>query len=154
MEQSLIAAAANAVQELADYEPEELFAELEIRRRAIVADPKVAGAFDVTGEYRSVVADSLEVLSNLGKSFFARFSRDCYQLACGDDKDSTEIRGQLLRAFTDQSNFAALLAAAAVAYLGWSPALAAVGALLVTKLIVKNAKETICEEWRKKLPVA
>jgi len=154
MEQSLIMAAAAAIQELDGYEPEELYAELEIRRRAIVANPKVAGSFDVAGEYRSVVGDSLELLSSLGKNFFGKFSRDCFQLACGDDQDSAEIRGQLWHAFTDQSNFAVLLAAAAVAYGGWSPALATVGALLVTKLIVKNAKEALCEEWRKKLPVA
>ena len=43
MEQSLIDAAESAVEELSDYEPEELFAELEIRRRAIVSNPKVAG---------------------------------------------------------------------------------------------------------------
>jgi divalent metal cation (Fe/Co/Zn/Cd) transporter len=90
----------------------------------------------------------------MGQKFFARFSRDAFYLVCGDDVDSKSVRDQLLHALTDQSSFAALLAVAAVTYLGWSPALAAVGAMLITNLVVKNAKETLCEEWRTKLTIA
>jgi len=32
------------------------------------------------GEYRSVVMDTLEMLSRLGKGFFERFTRDAYDL--------------------------------------------------------------------------
>jgi hypothetical protein len=153
MDQNLISKAEVAIRELADYEPEELFAELEIRRRTIAANPTLAGSFEVVGEYRSVVNDSIETLSLLGRKFFQRFSRDAYQLLCGEDSQSAETRQQILRSITNQTTFATLLAGAAVAHLGWSPALAAVCAMLVTKLIVKNAKDTLCEEWRKALSV-
>lgn len=154
MERNLISKAEAAILELADYEPEELFAELEIRRRTIAANPILAGSFEVVGEYRSVVSEPLETLSSLGRKFFQRFSRDAYNLLCGDDSQSSETRQQILGAITNQTSFATLLAGAAVAYLGWSPALAAVCAMLVTKLIVKNAKDTLCEEWRNALSVA
>ena len=125
---------------------------LEIRRRAIAGDPQLAGSFDMTGEYRSVVNESLEVLQRMGKTFFASFSRDSYQLVCGRDKESATTRTQILQAITDQASVSTLLAAAAVFYFGCSPAIATVGAVLVSKLILKNAKGAVGEEWRKSLP--
>jgi hypothetical protein len=151
MNEVLLVQAAPAIEEISHLEPDELFAELEIRRRAIASDPQLAGSFDMTSEYRSVVSENLDVLRRMGKSFFAGFSRDAYQLVCGDDKDSATTRTQILRAITDHASVSTLLAAAAVFYWGCSPALATVGAVLVSKLILKNAKGAVCEEWRKSL---
>lgn len=151
MNEVLLAQATSAVQEISDLEPDELFAELEIRRRAIASDPQLAGSFDMASEYRSAVSDSLDVLQRMGRSFFVSFSRDAYRLVCGDDKESESTRAQILKVVTDQSSVSTLLAAAAVFYFGCSPAIATVGAVLVSKLILKNAKGAVCEEWRKSL---
>ena len=83
MNEVLLAQATSAVQEISDLEPDELFAELEIRRRAIASDPQLVGSFDMASEYRSAVSDSLDVLQRMGRSFFVSFSRDAYQLVCG-----------------------------------------------------------------------
>ncbi len=154
MHESLLSQATAAIVELANYEPEQLYAELELRRRAIVDNPSAAGSFDQAADERSVIQESAQSLSRLGQRFFARFNRDAYQLACGDDIDSTGALTELLRASSGSSTFAALLATEAVAHLGWSPALATVGALIVTKLVLKNAERTLCDEWRQKLPLA
>ena len=70
MNDGLLAQATSAVNEISQFEPDELFTELEIRRRAIASDPQLAGSFDLTGEYRSVVTESLDVLQRMGKSPF------------------------------------------------------------------------------------
>jgi hypothetical protein len=143
--------AAQAVEELLEYEPDQLFAELEIRRRAILDHPAQAGSFAPAGTHRSVVSDSLDELREFGRRFFARVSRDAHALVCGRDPENSQVRQDLLKALTSRATFAAALSAALVAYAGLAPALAAVAATLVARLFVNNAHEVMCEMWTERL---
>jgi hypothetical protein len=143
--------AVQAVEELLEYEPDQLFAELEIRRRAILDDPALAGSFAPAGTHRSVVSDSLDDLREFGRRFFDRVSRDAHALVCGKDPENAQVRQDLFKALTSRTTFAAALSAALVAYLGLAPALAAVAATLVARLFVNNAHEVMCEMWTERL---
>ena len=143
--------ASAAVDELLDYDPDRLFAELEIRRRAILDDPAQAGSYAAAGTYRSVASESLDELREFGRRFFGRVSRDAHALVCGKDPENSQVRQDLLKALTSRATFAAALSAALVAYLGLAPALAAVVATLVARLFVNNAHEVMCEMWSEHL---
>lgn len=146
-----LALAVRAVEELLEYEPDQLFAELEIRRRAIVDDPAQAGSFAPASAHRSVVSDSLDELREFGSRFFDRVSRDAHAMVCGKDPENSQVRQDLLNALTSRATFAAALSAALVAYVGMAPALAAVAAVLVARLFVNNAHEVMCEMWTERL---
>jgi hypothetical protein len=87
----------------------------------------------------------------MGRDFFARFNKDLYSIVCGESKDAKDIRAKVLNLITDEVSVTAYLASCAVVYLGIAPAIATVVAVLVTKLILKNAKETLCAEWKASL---
>ena len=146
--------ARRAVEDLLDSEPDQLFAELELRRRAILANPAEAGSFEPAGAYRAVVNVPLEELRDFGRRFFDRVSRDLYQLLCGDDAENAQTRQTLFQALTSRATFAAALSGVLVAHLGMAPALAAVLAALVVRLFANNAHQVACEMWRERLAVA
>lgn len=151
MREELIAQAAAAVREIVNFDVGQLYGELEIRRRMLADDPQIAGSFDVVGEERASFAESVAVLSRMGRDFFARFNRDLYGVVCGASKDAKDIRAKVLGAMTDEVSVTAYLATCAVVYLGVAPAIATVVAVLVNKLVLKNAKETLCAEWKESL---
>jgi hypothetical protein len=154
MTDGLEAQAAAAAREIIDLDVDQLYGELEIRRRMLADDARIAGSFDVVGEERASVSASLTVLSRMGRDFFGRLNRDLYDIVCGAGKDSADIRSKVLKLITDDVSVTAYLATCAVVYLGIAPPIATVLAVLVTKLILKNAKETICAEWKASLSVA
>jgi hypothetical protein len=148
---SLDKLASPAVEDLLDYEPDQLFAELEIRRRTILDDPAQAGSFAPAGTHRAFTDESLDELREFGRRFFKRFSRDAYGPVCGSDAENAEVRQSLLSAVTSKTTFAAVLAGVLVAKLGLAPALAAVVAALVVRLFVNNAHEVMCEMWHERI---
>jgi hypothetical protein len=143
-----------AVESLLDAAPDELFAELELRRRLIVEQPRTAGSFEAATEYRSVVDLPVAQLAEFGRRFFARFSRDMHELVCGADPSNAQVRTDLRSALTSKPTFAAALACVLVSHFGTAPALAAVLAALVVRLFFDNALHVLCEMWSESLSKA
>lgn len=140
-----------AVENLIDASPEELFSELELRRRLIAEQPRSAGSFDAESEYRANLESLPKELSEFGRRFFQRFSRDVYDLLCGSDSTNADTRNALLQAMTSKPTFAAALAAVLVSQLGVAPALAAVLAALVVRLFIDNAMHVLCGMWKESI---
>jgi hypothetical protein len=147
-------AALPAVEALLEAAPDELFAELELRRRSIVEYPRMAGSFEAESQYRSVIDLPIAELTEFGRRFFERFSRDMHDLICGTDTTNTQVRRDLQSALTSKATFAAVLAGVLVAHLGVAPALAAVLAALVVRLFLDNALHVLCEMWSESLSKA
>jgi hypothetical protein len=142
-----------ALNKLLQSEPDQLFAELGLRRLAILDDPTQAGMFETSATFDAPFAGPLDVMRDFGRKFFDRFSKDAYQLVCGADAQNSEERNKLLDAFGGgKAAFAAALSAALVSWFGWAPAIAAVVAALIIRLFFKNAYGAMCEVWKERLP--
>lgn len=126
---------------LLEYEPDLLFAELEIRRREIADDPALAADFAPAGARRSVVVAPLDELRDAGRALFASASPGAHRLVCGGGKDVAP------RAGGGRAAFAAALADALAASGASPPALAAVVAALAARLFVDDAGEVMCAAW-------
>ena len=142
-----------ALEKLLQSDPDQLFAELGLRQKAIENDPTQAGLFETTATYDASFAGPLDDLKEFGKRFFDRVSKDLYNIVCGTDAEDAAERKKLLDAFgLGGTAFAGALAALLVGSFGWAPAISAVVAALVVKLFFKNAHEAMCEVWKKHLP--
>jgi hypothetical protein len=143
--------AAPAVQSLLGESEDELYLKLAQRMRAMQRNPAVAGSFDPQlPQLESLGA--LEDLRTFGASFFARASRDAYQLVCGDAAEDSEERQRIISAFNiGKDAVAGALAAGLIAYLGFAPAIAAVVAALVIRLFYDNAHAATCDLWKTKV---
>ena len=147
--------AAPAMEKLLQSDPDQLFAELGLRQKAIQADPSQAGRFETTATYQAEFAGPMDVLKQIGRSFFDRVSKDLYGIVCGSDPENTQERKQLWDAFGGgKATFAAALAAIGVSWFGWAPAISAVVAALVVKLFFKNAIDATCQVWKQHLPTS
>jgi hypothetical protein len=130
---------------LLEYEPDLLFAELEIRRREIEDDPALAADFAPAGARRSVVVAPLDDLRDAGRALFARASPGAHRLVCGGGKNAARL--EMPRSAGGRAAFAAALADALAASGGPPPALAAVVAALAARLFVSDAGEVMCAAW-------
>jgi uncharacterized membrane protein YdfJ with MMPL/SSD domain len=143
-----------ALEKLLQSDPDQLYAELGLRQKAILADPRQAAMFETTATYDADFAGPLDALKDFGRRFFNRFSNDAYALVCGADQENSEERKKLLDAFGGgQTAFAAALTAALMSWFGWAPAIAAVMAALIVKLFFKNAYIAMCAVWKQRLPL-
>lgn len=141
-----------AMEKLLQSEPDQLFLELGLRRKAVESDPMQAGLFQTTATYDADFAGPLDALRDFGQEFFKRVSKDVFNLVCSEDSENSGQRKKLLEAFGDgKTTFAAALAALCVSWFGWAPAIAAVVAALVVKLFLNNAYIAMCEVWKKNL---
>jgi hypothetical protein len=142
-----------AIQKLEQSEPDQLYAELGFRLKAILNEPAEAGKFEMTATYDAEFAGPLDVLREIGQRFFARVSRDAYALVCGADQQNADERKKVLEAFDlGGTAVAAALVAAFVGTFGWAPAVATVVAALIMRLFFKNAYIATCEVWKNNLP--
>lgn len=142
-----------AVEKLLQSSPEQLYAELGLRQKAILNDPSQAGLFETTATYNAAFAGPLDVLREFGQQFFARLSKDLYNVVCGDDKENETERKKLMNAFGSGTTvFASALAGFLVSSFGLAPAIAAVVAALAVKLFFKDAYGAMCAVWKKHLP--
>jgi predicted secreted protein len=142
-----------ALEKLLQSDPDQLYAELGLRQKAIVDDPAEAGRFETTATYEAEFAGPLDVLKELGQSFFKNVSKNAYDLVCGDDEANAAARQKLAKAFNSgETVFASTLAALMVTSFGLAPAIAAVVAALVVKLFLKSAYGAMCSVWKAHLP--
>ena len=141
-----------ALERLLQAEPDQLFAELGLRQKAIENDPTQAGLFEPTATYDAPFAGPLDVLKEFGQGFFDRVNKDLYNLVCGDDANNANERKKLLDAFgLGGVAFAGVLTSVLISSFGWAPAIATVVAALVVKLFFNNAQAAMCEVWKKHL---
>jgi hypothetical protein len=141
-----------ALERLLQSEPDQLFAELGLRQKAIENDPAQAGLFETTATYDAPFAGPLDALKEFGQRFFDRVNKDVYNLVCGDDRENAAERKKLLDALgLGDVAFAGVLTSVLVSSFGWAPAIATVVAALVVKLFFKNAHAAMCEVWKKRL---
>src|SRR5690242_746099 len=88
-----------ALEKLLQSEPDQLFAELGLRQKAIQADVTQAAMFETTATYDPEFAGPLDALKDFGRRFFNRFSKDAYALVCGNDQENSAERKKLMDAF-------------------------------------------------------
>jgi uncharacterized membrane protein YdfJ with MMPL/SSD domain len=142
-----------ALEKLLQSDPDQLYAELGLRQKAIQVDPQQAAMFETTATYDAAFAGPLDVLKDFGRKFFNRFSKDAYALVCGTDQQNSEERKKIVEAFGGgQVAVASALTAALMSWFGWAPAIAAVIAALIVKLFFKNAHTAMCDVWKQRLP--
>src|SRR5690242_9664832 len=116
-----------AVEKLLQSDPNQLYAELGLRQKAIQADPAQAGMLETTATFEAELAGPLDALRDIGRDFFNRVSKDAYSLVCGADKQKSGERTKVLNAFgLGPTAVAAAMSAAFVSWFGWAPAIAAV----------------------------
>jgi hypothetical protein len=105
------------------------------------ADDRFRTAYDIDDLERGPAAE-------LGKRIFGRCSRAAHDFCCSSGADDKKLRDQMLNAiFSKDSGGVALLAGGLVAAFGLSPAIAAVVAALLVKIIVAPAAEELCSTW-------
>jgi hypothetical protein len=85
----------------------------------------------------------------LGRRIVARWSRTMHEFLCGGGGEEEEdLRRRLMAALTGRDGGApALLAGTLVAAFGASPAVAALVAALLMKLVIAPAKDELCRSW-------
>lgn len=141
-----------AVAKLLQSQDDQLFIELGLRRKAIDADPAVAGEFDPELSYDADFAGPLDDLKEFGQRYFNKVNKQVYELVCGDAKEDEQNRSKLREAFgLDKTTFGAVLAGMLVSSFGWAPAIAAVVAALAVKLFFQPSHEVACQMWKEKL---
>jgi hypothetical protein len=108
------------------------------------------GSFDAPLDIDDLPRD--KETTTVGKLIFRRWSRVLHNFACNSESEDADLRDRLLNAISGKSGGGvALVAAMLVASFGLSPAVAAVIAALLAKLIVAPAADEVCKAWGKTL---
>lgn len=143
-----------AMETLLNYDEEQLYAQLAIRKNLLVDDPATAGSFNLqaTDDQTSMMG-AREVLVELGQRLYRRWSVEAYKVVCGSDAADDEDRKKIAEAFgIDQVMAGAAVAAFLVSSFGMAPAIAAVVAALAMRRFFRPGYEEFCKVWKKHLP--
>jgi hypothetical protein len=90
-------------------------------------------------------------LFELGQRIFWRWSGTLHRFICSPSGDDADVKSQLLEAIGSKGGgLTALTAGILVSSFGVSPAIAAVVAALLLKLVFQPAGDEICEFWGNK----
>lgn len=150
---NLVAQAQPATEELASLNDDQLYAELGARLQAINLSPAGSDQFNMVPGRSLESYGPREELKKLGQKFFARWSREAYNLICGSSADDSKAREQVAKAFgISREMVVATIAASLTAYLGLAAALASVIAMLAVRLFFRPGYEATCDYWKEKLP--
>lgn len=147
--------ARTAVEELESLPDDDLYAELGARLSSIAKVPDGSDKFDMIRGTDLVAYGPLwDTFKDVGRRFFARWSREAYNLVCGTSAEDAEARKQVGDAFGlgSPAAVAAAVAAALTAYLGLAAGLAAVVATLAVRLFFQPTLRAMCDVWKEKLP--
>lgn len=140
--------------ELVELSEDELFEQLGLRQRKIAADPSGSDRYDMQVPYDVETFGPIDDLKAFGRRYFAKVSRQAYNLMCGSGPEETEERQKIREAFGagKEGVVAATLAGALVSAFSITPAIAAVVGALAVKIFFKPAYESMCEVWKGNLP--
>lgn len=149
----LVNRARPAVDSLLDKDEEQLYQELGRRALAIQQDPSISGSFAPEINTQLEPLGALDDFKDFGQRFFKRVNKQSYQLICGTEAEDSEERENIISAFgIGKEAVAPAMAALLVVHMGLAPALAAVVAALILRLVFRNGYEAMCEVWKEKLP--
>jgi hypothetical protein len=158
----LLRAAAQKQTDLANNEAKRLDALLNQREpdlysllAARITEP-VAGSAAANDRFRGRIdldeLDRSTAAVELGKRIFARWSRALHDFLCSPSTEDKNLRDDMLQAiFSKQGGGVAIIAGGLVATFGASPAIAAVVAALLVKLIMAPAVDEVCKAWAETL---
>jgi hypothetical protein len=91
-------------------------------------------------------------LRELGHRIFRRWSRTLHEFVCNPTSADKDIRDRLWTAITSkESSLVALTAGVLVATFGVSPAVAAVVAALLVRVVFNPATDEVCRYWSEQL---
>lgn len=91
-------------------------------------------------------------MEELGRRVFYRWSLALHQFVCNPSSDDQDLREKILQALSGKDGGAvALIAGVMVAAFGASPAIAAIVATLLVRLLLNPAREELCAFWSEKL---
>jgi hypothetical protein len=83
----------------------------------------------------------------LGKKIFARWNRTLNEFACKPNSEDANLQNQLIGALTGKEGGTAVIAGLMITSFGASPAVAAVVAALLVKLVLAPAAKEVCNAW-------
>ncbi len=136
----------DALRALSHRSNEDLYAALAMRVGNTVDDQyRGATGFNVPFDADELRRDSESV--NIGWRVFARWNRALHQFVCQPEGEDAKIRDQLLRALTGKEGGIAVIAGILVATFGASPAVAALVAALLVRILVVPAADEVCRSW-------
>ena len=125
--------------------------ELYVQLGALSLDPGAARRGSEGGYRSSVDPDDLQrgpAASELGRRIFLRWSHALHDFTCKPREEDKALQEQIIQAIFDKNGGGvALLAAGLVTAFGVSPAISAVVAALIVKLIVAPAMDELCKVW-------
>lgn len=116
-----------------------------LARRAL---PKSPGGIDA--QFRSRPHGDGE-LAEFGKRLFYRWSKALHEFVCSSSEGDKELQDSVRKAFGLKEGGAAMIGGVLVAAFGLQPAIAAVIAALLLRIVVAPAKEELCATWQASL---
>lgn len=132
---------------LADRPTDELFGLIYVRAVQSTASGSVGGPLRMQPAADDAVRSG--EATAVGRRIFMRWSRALHDFVCVPQQEDADLRAQLVSAIVGKGGGAgALVAGTLVASFGLSPAVAAVVAALMLKLIVAPAAEELCATWQ------
>ncbi|KAA1054454.1 hypothetical protein [Azospirillum argentinense] len=157
--------AKRALDDLQDQSPDDLYRSLAAQVAAASSEAPSSASFVPTGQAqisdddlrRGPQADDLRRGQDieLGKRIFQRWNRTLHEFVCKPNTADQDLRAKLVGALTGtEGGGVALVAGILVAAFGASPAVAAIVAALLIKLVVAPAADEICQVWAAALPTA
>lgn len=143
-----------AMENLLNYDEEQLYAELAVRKNLVENDPANAGSFNLQATHdETSMMGARDVLVELGQRLFRRWSVEAHNVVCGSGAADDEDRKKIAEAFgVDQMMAGAAVAAFLVSSFGMAPAIAAVVAALAMRRFFRPGYEEFCKVWKKHLP--
>jgi len=138
--------------QLGELDEDALLTELGKRRALVKINPALTGETS-SGAFEAEELMSLKDFKALGSEFLAEWSKNAWELVCGQEKADTDDRRQILKAFSigDRAGIAAAMTAALVAF-GLGYAFAAPLAWFILRVCLQPGYEATCTVWQKHLP--
>ena len=128
-----------AIESLTRLSDSDLFSAL--GQRLTSDEPAIASPIDPDDLLRT------SALQNLGRSVFRRWNNALHDFVCKSSGEDQALRDKLIQALTGKEGGTAIIAGILVAAFGASPAIAAILATLLIRIIVAPAASEICKAW-------
>ncbi|ESY77456.1 hypothetical protein X739_32980 [Mesorhizobium sp. LNHC220B00] len=141
--------AGEAFKVLVNQTPVDLYAALAVNVERTIAGNAVAGQFTAAFDADQLPRDEATV--GLGKRIFMRWSRTLQEFVCNPNDTDTDLQSRLVAALTGKEGGLAVIAGVLVASFGASPAVAAIVATLLLKLVAEPLRGELCAYWAEQL---
>ncbi len=148
--ESVAQQSADAIASFSGLSEADLFAALAQRMGQVVQGSSAIADISAPVDVDDLLRDTIS--QGVGRRVFKRWSLALHNFLCGSGNEDQALRARLMSALTGKEGGAvALIAGTLVAAFGASPAIAALVATLVMRVVIAPAAEEICETWAKSL---